>query len=105
MDVKFNQAASAYNTASQVAKQGGIGTETLSSSTDGSFLDMVQGSLNDAIHTTQKAETVGAQALSGKAELTDLVTAINEAELTVQTIVALRDRTINAYNDIVKMPI
>ena len=34
-----------------------------------------------------------------------LVTAVANAELTLNTVVAVRDRVINAYNDIIKMSI
>jgi flagellar hook-basal body complex protein FliE len=47
---------------------------------------------------------LAAQAV-GKAEVVDVVTAVAEAELTVQTIVAVRDRVISAYQEILRMPI
>ena len=45
------------------------------------------------------------QALAGKADLADVVTAVSNAELTLQTVVAVRDRVVAAYLDILKMPI
>ena len=42
---------------------------------------------------------------TGKADIVDVVTAISETEVAVQTMVAVRDRVIQAYEDIMKMPI
>ncbi|NBX04163.1 MAG: flagellar hook-basal body complex protein FliE, partial [Alphaproteobacteria bacterium] len=41
----------------------------------------------------------------GKVDLTDLVTAVSSAELTLNTVVAVRDKVINAYQEIIRMPI
>ncbi len=45
------------------------------------------------------------QALSGKADVRDVVAAVNNAELTLQTVVAVRDKVVSAYNEILHMPI
>jgi len=71
----------------------------------GSFGAMVNNAINDAIATGYKAEAVEMEAMTGKAELHELVTAIANAELTLQTVVAVRDRVIAAYQDIIRMPI
>ena len=49
------------------------------------------------------AKTV--EALSGGGNLTDVVTALARAELTLQTVTTVRDRVVQAYQDIIKMPI
>jgi flagellar hook-basal body complex protein FliE len=41
----------------------------------------------------------------GKQPLHEVVLSINEAEIALQTIVAVRDKVIAAYQDIIKMPI
>jgi flagellar hook-basal body complex protein FliE len=35
----------------------------------------------------------------------DVVTAVSNAEMTLQTVVAVRDRVLNAYQEIMRMPI
>jgi len=45
------------------------------------------------------------QALAGKAELADVVIAISNAEVALQTVVAVRDRVVQAYQEIIRMPI
>jgi flagellar hook-basal body complex protein FliE len=37
--------------------------------------------------------------------MTDVVTAVADAETALNTVVAIRDRVINAYQDIIKMPV
>lgn len=103
-DVKFNIAANAYKGASNM---GGIPTPELDASTVGkpSFGELLGESLSSAKAAGYNSESVSAQALTKQADLTDLVTAVSNAELTLQTVVAVRDRVIQAYQDIIKMPI
>ena len=70
-----------------------------------SFSQMVQESLESAINTQYETETVKLNALAGKADITELVTAISNAEMALNTIVTVRDRAISAYQDIIRMPI
>ncbi len=42
---------------------------------------------------------------TNKVDLSTLVTSVASAELSLSTLVAVRDRVINAYQDIIKMPI
>src|SRR5215469_5874796 len=47
-----------------------------------------------------------AQAVAmGKANMIDVVTAVAESETAIQTMVAIRDKVIAAYEEILKMPI
>jgi flagellar hook-basal body complex protein FliE len=43
--------------------------------------------------------------VAGGGDLTSVVTAVSEAELTLQTVIAVRDRVIEAYKDIMRMPV
>ncbi len=42
---------------------------------------------------------------SGKANVMDVVTAVAETDVAVSTLVSVRDKVIQAYEDIMKMPI
>ena len=44
-------------------------------------------------------------AASGKANVVDVVTAVAESETALQTLVAVRDRVISAYEEIMRMQI
>jgi flagellar hook-basal body complex protein FliE len=45
------------------------------------------------------------QALTGQASLTNIVTATSNAEMVLQTVVSIRDRVVNALQEILRMPI
>jgi flagellar hook-basal body complex protein FliE len=65
--------------------------------------------LKDAMgHLSQAARNTDAQAATvatGKANVVDVVTAVAESETAVETLVAVRDRVIAAYEEIMRMPI
>lgn len=113
-DIRFTQATGAYGAALKAAENilqkvqaagVGTGTQSASSVSNSPFLDMVGGALESAANTGYKSEAVATKALMGKADITDVVTAISNAETALSTVVAVRDRVINAYQDIIKMPI
>ena len=45
------------------------------------------------------------QGIQGEANVSDVVTAVAEAEVTLQTVVAVRDKVVEAYKEILRMPI
>ena len=65
----------------------------------------LQRALQGAVEDFHAADAGAAQALAGGGNITDVVTAIARAELTLQTATAIRDRVVQAYQDIMKMPI
>jgi flagellar hook-basal body complex protein FliE len=70
-----------------------------------SFGELVQDAMKSAADTQRQSEAVQMESLTGKVELSDLVTAVTNAELTLNTVVAVRDRVISAYQEIIRMPI
>lgn len=70
-----------------------------------SFGSLLKAGVDNVIDTQKKSEEVSAAAVAGKADVTDVVQAVTEAELTLQTMVAVRDRVISSYQDIMRMPI
>ncbi|MCP5361416.1 MAG: flagellar hook-basal body complex protein FliE [Hyphomicrobiales bacterium] len=103
VDAKINLAASAYKQAANIAQQkGGLpGGDTA----DVSFSNMVGDAVSNTTQAIGKAEMVGQQSLVNAASMDDLVLAVSNAELALKTIVAVRDRVISAYQDIIKMPV
>ena len=79
------------------------GAETTSGGTD--FSSLLNHAISGAIEAGQDADTKATNAISGQGDLTDVVTAVSRAELALQTTVAIRDRVLQAYQDIIKMPI
>ena len=88
------------------ATQAVLSTDTAQDTSAGnSFSDLVGRALQGAVSTSQSAETQSLAAISGQGDLTQVVTAVSRAELALQTTVAIRDRVLQAYQDIIKMPI
>ena len=71
----------------------------------GDFGTTLQKAMETAVDAGHQADTQAAKALTGSGNLTDAITALSRAELTLQTATAIRDRMVHAYQDIVKMPI
>jgi flagellar hook-basal body complex protein FliE len=71
----------------------------------GGFGEMVKSAMTDAVQASRHAETQMAAQVQGKAELVDVVTAISAAETSLETVMAVRDQVISAYQEIMRMPI
>jgi len=99
MDLKITQAAQAYANAGKVSGPGMAARDA------GGFADMLRQAGADAMSSMKAGETATLQAATGKADLSEVVSAVNNAETTLQTVAALRDRVISAYQEILRMPI
>ena len=61
--------------------------------------------MTDAVQSSRNAEVQMKAQVQGKADLVDVVTAISSAETSLQTVIAVRDQVIQAYQQIMQMPI
>ena len=107
MDAKIASAAEAYakavhSTASSAGLEGGDKTSG-AGATD--FSAMLERSLEGAVQAGLESEAVSIKSMTGDAALTDIVTAVSNAEITLQTVVAVRDKVLQAYQEIIRMPI
>jgi flagellar hook-basal body complex protein FliE len=104
MTINPAAAASAYKSAARAVLPGpGAGAAQNGGS---SFGSMIEQAAKDAVTTSKGAEKLSTRAAAGaNVELTDVVTAVSNAEVTLQTVVAVRDKVISAYQDIMRMPI
>ncbi|GBR54170.1 flagellar hook-basal body protein FleE [Neokomagataea thailandica NBRC 106555] len=73
--------------------------------TQNDFSSVLSQTLNTALNASHAAETQSAQGLAGHGDVTQIVTAVSNAQLTLQTTTVLRDRMVQAYQDIMKMAI
>jgi flagellar hook-basal body complex protein FliE len=101
----INNALAAYrNAASQ-----GTGEAATMPPTEGApqsdFGSMVREMVSDTIEAGHRGEQMSAQGVMGTADISDVVMAVNNAELSLQMVVGVRDRVIQAYQEIVRMPI
>ena len=70
-----------------------------------SFAELVGNAATQAIETTREGEQMSVKGALGTADLTDVVAAVSAAEVTVQAVVAVRDKVVQAYQEILRMPI
>ena len=57
------------------------------------------------VDTLRRAEQMAAGTMTGQADPHALVAALNEAQMAVETVVAVRDRVVDAYLEILRMPV
>lgn len=101
-------AAKAYAAAQTQAGRGlgGLGGDAAAGLSDGGgFGDLVKNAMDEVMQSTRNAETQMKAQVQGKAELLDVVTAISSAEASLETVMAVRDQVISAYQEIMRMPI
>jgi flagellar hook-basal body complex protein FliE len=103
----INNAISAYNSAARSFATGDSDNsgESAATGAGSDFASLLRAGAKNAIDSGKKSEEMAKQAIAGKADVRDVVAAVNNAELTLQTVVAVRDKVIGAYSDILKMPI
>ena len=70
-----------------------------------SFAKFVKDATVSGIDQLHKSEQISAAAVVGKADLTEVITAVTNAELTLQTATSVRDKVVQAYQEILRMPI
>ena len=105
MSVSFNAALNAYNKAAKMPTmepQSQVGNDANAiASLGGAF----SGKVSEATNSLKNAEAITAKSLVKQADLTDVVTAVAKAEVTLRTAVEVRDRLITAMQEILRMPI
>lgn len=69
------------------------------------FSSFLSQSISDTIDSGHDAEAMAAQGLSGDGDMTQIVTAVSNAQLALQTTTVIRDRMVQAYQDVMKMAI
>lgn len=69
------------------------------------FSETMRAAFNTAIETVANAESSAIAGARGEASLHDTVHAVINAELTVQAVASIRDKAVQAYQDLIRMPI
>ncbi|MEE2526177.1 flagellar hook-basal body complex protein FliE [Hyphobacterium sp. HN65] len=105
MATDLTSALNAYRAAAGQAAQAAGGAQPADETAGQKFTELVQGALETTNTSLVQAEQLTASAAVGDAELVDVVTAVAAAEVQLETVIAVRDEVIRAYNDILKMPI
>lgn len=72
---------------------------------EASFGQVLQNVVEEAADAQKQAEITTINGIAGKADIQDVVLAIANAEQALETVVAVRDTAIRAYNSIMQMSI
>lgn len=86
------------------AAQRGNGPGMAAPASGPSFSDMLDSVAHETVDTMKQGEKMTAAGVLGKADLTDVVNAVSNAEVTLQAVTAVRDKVISAYQEILRMP-
>lgn len=108
VDVSQTLAAQKYaNMAKNVSNVAGSsdGENAKNMITGPDFGDLVKEGIQQAISAQRKSEAMSAKAVTGEAELTDVVEAVTKAEVALDTVVAIRDRMVSAFQEIMRTQI
>lgn len=102
--ISSNSIRKAYFTGKEL---NGGSSDLIVSETNGqdTFLSMVQESTKNAVETLRNADEMTQRGLVGQADIQQVVQATMAAEATLQTVVAVRDKLVAAYQEILRMPI
>jgi flagellar hook-basal body complex protein FliE len=86
-----NKQAAGMNTADEIEKP--------------NFGQLVESIVNNTISDVNKAERLTAQSVTGEVSTEDLAIAVANAEISLKTLMSIRDKIITAYQEILRMPI
>jgi flagellar hook-basal body complex protein FliE len=96
-------AANAYANLARIVD---VGAAAKTSGTGGqSFAAMLKDSIGSVMEAGKASDSQSMAMASGKANVVDVVTAVAETEVAVGTLVSVRDRVIQSYEEIMRMPI
>ena len=103
-------AANAYASLGRMLESGGgigagAGAGKASDLGGQSFGAVLKDAIGSVLDAGRKSDAQSIAMASGKANVMDVVTAVAETDVAVSTLVSVRDRVIQAYEDIMKMPI
>lgn len=92
--------ASSASSAASVFGSSPTGSGT---STGASFSEVFSNMAVDAANSLKSAEAISFDGITGKADTREVVDAVLQAQQSLQTAIAFRDKLVSAYLDITKM--
>jgi flagellar hook-basal body complex protein FliE len=105
----FNAAAAAYGNASRLITQAAKPTTDLTAlaapAAGNNFAQMLAQQVQGVVDTGRASDQMSIDMVNGKANVVDMVTALSETEIALESMVTVRDRVISAYEEIMRMPI
>lgn len=99
-------AASAYASLARIADPAAGLAKAAGGDTSGpSFTAMLKEAVTAVTDAGHKSDAQTQSFAAGKANMVDVVTAVAESEVAVNALVSVRDKVVQAYEEIMRMPI
>lgn len=109
INTPFNAAAAAYGNASRLINQAARPTTDLTALTSGdkgnNFAALLAQQVQGVVDAGATSDQMAIDMVNGKANVVDMVTALSETQIAIESMVTVRDRVISAYEEIMRMPI
>jgi flagellar hook-basal body complex protein FliE len=105
--IPFNAATAAYGSVQKLVGPAAR-PQTDMVATNGSgpdFAKLLTESVQGVVDAGKTSEQLSMNMVNGKADMVDVVTAMSQAEIAMETMVTVRDKVIAAYEEIMRMPI
>lgn len=84
---------------------GVFGTDSVTGSAETDFGAFLDQTISQAVGTLKESERVSMSAVAGKASAQEVVRSVLAAEMTVQSVVAIRDKMVQAYQEIMRISV
>ncbi|MBU1176595.1 MAG: flagellar hook-basal body complex protein FliE [Alphaproteobacteria bacterium] len=109
MAIPFSVASAAYGQTQRLVPdaKGLLNPSSLTSAAGQGpdFGQLVSQSIEGLVEAGKTSDTLSTDFINGNANIVDVVTAVSQTELAIDSLVAIRDRVISAYEEIMRMPI
>lgn len=104
MSTPFNAVAAAYGNAAELVSEPGK-TPLGATGATPDFGKLLAEGMQGVMDAGATSDKLSMDLVNGKANVVDVVTAISQTELAMESMVAIRDKVISAYEEIMRMPI
>jgi flagellar hook-basal body complex protein FliE len=98
-------AANAYASLARVADPSAGLARAAGEAGGPSFGSLLKDAIGSVVESGRKSDAQSTAMAAGKSNIVDVVTAVSETEVAVSALVSVRDRMIQAYEEIMRMPI
>jgi flagellar hook-basal body complex protein FliE len=103
MTIDALRAAQSYERAARLAGAAPRMEETAPARAN--FSELVKSAVSETAGALKAGETAATGVAMGEANLVDVVTAVSAAEVTLETAIAIRNKVVEAYQEVMRMPI
>jgi len=105
MEIQTSFASQLYDTAQKLGSTGAAGLEDSDAAAGPSFAESMAEAARELAASLEKGERAALDAMQGRGDVQSVVEALSATELALQTAVTVRDRVVQAYQDVLRMPI